>query len=209
MHFDEFVNDNNVQGFCNYLRQLISTQIEFTHNYTIIPRGRINPHWINYNNGSQFWECDSIKNAHDQYYWPWKNQNNQWVGNYEETSLELHRIRENLLNARAENQQENYLATCTNLLNWGGGYRLAHHNMRWMRGLGLNLFNTLNSIEEQFTNNAPDFANINDLRSNAGLTKIYSQVFSDFIIYDSRVAVSLRYHSLTHKSRLDWTLSLT
>jgi hypothetical protein len=74
------------------------------------------------------------------------------------------------------------------VVRWGG---VAPHNERWLRdnegGLASRLRNVKALIEQD--DDAVLFKN--DLRFNAGMTKVYSLLIDGFIIYDSRVAGAL------------------
>jgi hypothetical protein len=91
---------------------------------------------------------------------------------------------------------------------WGGVYTLAGNgqgNAGWLqnyqhnsdlRDYLLNVIKVIDNLKDE-----SDLATIHNLRSNAGLTKIYALSCQNFIIYDSRVAAALTWLVLKWKKQ--------
>jgi hypothetical protein len=88
-------------------------------------------------------------------------------------------------------------------LHWGGVYRRTKHggNKPWLAENHVALFTILQAVVNDHAK-GEDFSVVESLRFNAGMTKVYSLLLNDFIIYDSRVAASLAWLALTW-----WTTS--
>lgn len=88
-------------------------------------------------------------------------------------------------------------ATCDNMMlrgtkammSWGG---VSAHNNQWLEDNQDGLAKTIEQVAEVLRVgdlDSPQFRA--DIRFNAGMTKVYSVICQDFIIYDSRVAAAL------------------
>lgn len=96
------------------------------------------------------------------------------------------------------------------ILQWGGVYAYSKQkklgNRGWLEEQLKNksLFNYLINIRDKISTSEQDDVGleIDGLRSNAGLTKVYSLLLPNFIIYDSRVAATLSW--LVHTSADLW-----
>lgn len=96
------------------------------------------------------------------------------------------------------------------ILQWGGVYAYSKNQQSGNKGWLETQINNKNLIkylinfrEKLLTNERDDIGlEIDDLRSNAGLTKVYSLLLPNFIIYDSRVAATLSW--LVHNSHDLW-----
>jgi len=88
-------------------------------------------------------------------------------------------------------------------LHWGGVYTRTRHggNKPWLADNHGSLFAILQEVVNDHAN-GEDFSQVPSLRFNAGMTKVYSLLLDNFIIYDSRVAASLAWLALRW-----WTLS--
>ena len=78
------------------------------------------------------------------------------------------------------------------VLHWGGVYT-PRGNQRWLGSehRNLTLRETLGAVRADYIGRNDDDSAVAGLRFNSGLTKVYSLLLDDFIIYDSRVAASL------------------
>ena len=77
------------------------------------------------------------------------------------------------------------------IMTWGGVYT-ARGNRPWLLGLGTGTYAYFRRAAGVLSQ--PDDTAIRtmpDLRSNAGLSKVYALLLDDFVIYDSRVAAAL------------------
>ncbi|WP_158683228.1 hypothetical protein [Pseudomonas gingeri] len=75
------------------------------------------------------------------------------------------------------------------VLHWGGVYT-RRGNGRWLSTNHPNLSAILQSVVKDH-GRGEDTSTVAGLRFNSGMTKVYSLLIDDFIIYDSRVAASL------------------
>jgi hypothetical protein len=75
------------------------------------------------------------------------------------------------------------------VFHWGGVYT-ERGNRGWLREEHARLHEILQRAVQDHARNEDD-SGVADLRFNSGMTKVYSLLIPDFIIYDSRVAASL------------------
>lgn len=177
----DYLNDNNVSGFIEYLSKLDT----FKHHYNITKKS--NTAWIEHNNRKSAWSCDSFDSAKNQYFW-----NNK---DFDTNEKELNQYSLELQAAIKGKKDKDALCKCLDIANWGGVTNGAYGIARlYCNG---NLIQTLNEALDALT---PDDSVYLDLSGfldgrfimNATLTKIYSLLSEKpFIIYDSRVAASL------------------
>lgn len=85
------------------------------------------------------------------------------------------------------------------ILNWGGVYATVWKtkgNKPWLAANHLGLYDLLKAVVQDHAR-GEDQSRITDLRFNSGMTKVYSLLIDDFIIYDSRVAAALAWLVIT------------
>jgi hypothetical protein len=82
-------------------------------------------------------------------------------------------------------------------LHWGGVYKATRYggNKPWLAQNHVNLQSILQDVVNDHALGDDESA-VTDLRFNAGMTKVYSLLIDDFIIYDSRVAAALAWLAL-------------
>jgi hypothetical protein len=82
-------------------------------------------------------------------------------------------------------------------LHWGGVYTTTRHggNKLWLAQNHVNLLSVLQNVVNDHAL-GDDVSGVTALRFNAGMTKVYSLLIDDFIIYDSRVAAALAWLAL-------------
>jgi hypothetical protein len=72
---------------------------------------------------------------------------------------------------------------------WGG---VTNGNVAWLRSNVVGLAKEIDTVRKILAGKDDDFTYLKPIRRfNAGMTKVYSLLVPDFIIYDSRVAASL------------------
>lgn len=79
------------------------------------------------------------------------------------------------------------------VFHWGGVYtapRPGKGNRGWLEANHLNLWTILNGVVVDHATGTC-FSSVPNLRFNSGMTKVYSLLIDNFIIYDSRVAAAL------------------
>lgn len=94
--------------------------------------------------------------------------------------------------------QSSYLAgAVAAVFHWGGVYRASRSggNKLWLERNHLSILPILDAVVSDYAR-GDDCSTISDLRFNSGMTKVYSLLIKDFIIYDSRVAASLAWLAL-------------
>jgi len=166
-----YLANPDVNNFINWLGPKLD--VGFIHNYTF-PNGTV-------------WNCNSIFNAYQNYIW----DNNDFAS----TAVELNTYKKVYNYGFEINNIDIIKCFCNLIFKWGG---TVHGNKGYV-----NNYNPINfpDIHVELTAGALLFDQLafddtlpnNDIRLNAGFTKVYSLLRSDFIIYDSRVAFALCY----------------
>lgn len=181
----EFLEDAHVASFSDWLAEVICGAV--TIDYVAAPT-------------TQFSTLSAAKRA---YRWPPSTKViplptgpitlPRWSG-LNDNQVVLHRLSTGLLGAlTARPRSDAALAAWMKaIFVWGGVYT-KRGNAGWltvMHGqLGTYMDRTLNVLRSALAEQGLD--QLDDLRSNAGTTKVHSLVLPDFIIYDSRVAAAL------------------
>ena len=203
MNKQQFIADPSVQLFIDWFISI--TDDEFNHRYCVIPKGNAPV--------AESWNCTSIYNAFQQYYWPFSYKN--LIGNKGETvsgttftdsESALHKIKNHLETSISNSNNQEILNACKMVLDWGGVLsrgrkgktnedKLIDINTRF------GLFNYLREAKNLLnpeTASTTDGFEIHDQQNNgsilimnSGFTKIYSILIKDFIIYDGRVGAGL------------------
>ena len=131
-------------------------------------------------------ELGSFEDAYKKYCWNGRNAS--------ETEKELGNLSALLRDAYDRENLHDFLKSCYDVLDWGGGGNLRVSNIDWMVGKKDDVINAIRMAIGEFTKPNPNLARFDgkELRSNAGLTKIYSLLEPNkIVIYDSRVAAGL------------------
>ena len=142
------------------------------------------------------WYCDSLADAYSVYQWqhPAIKRLQVPAGKTAVSNdVALSALKADLQKALALAPAVNDGACCQaaiDVMIWGG---VQSNNVTWLnmnlRGLAATLSATRDAIDAGVTD--VPILQAKDLRFNAGMTKVYSLVCKDFIIYDSRVAAAL------------------
>lgn len=204
---DDYLRSTVVQDFLQFLRGYVHGNERFHHEYRDRQRGTN-------------WHCDSVFGAYENYSYPLLTQfrqtsisdHNSFTANAEV----LNRLSSDLRNAYGESpgkdtekpaeSAEKLLKASCEVFVWGGvagpkdkKTSNTTGNYLWLeetfpRGQGLR--EAYEKACSALCSDRPNLSEIgkdgaNKVRSNAGFTKIYSLLFDDFIIYDSRVAATL------------------
>lgn len=161
---EQFLNDQYVSGFIQWLRDKLSN---FTHSY--------------YNQKEkEEWQCTSFYDACHKY---------KWGGlNWEENNALLESYAKRLKASIRNNDNEACQDACLDILKWGGVIRENQERIKAQT----NLVNYLMKAEGILTRDSLDIKD-EIIIMNSGFTKIYSLYINDFIIYDSRVGAALCY----------------
>lgn len=169
-----------VQHFIKWMaRHLDSTM--FQHSYTNRMTG-------------QSWSCQSLCDAYRQYHWPHPSIRRLDVDKghtAESNATALLALKEELQGAlNAELNDDIACQAAIEVMIWGG---VQAHNVDWLIENRQGLAATLAVIRDAIDQDDPDATVLVSphLRFNAGMTKVYSLICRDVIIYDSRVAAAL------------------
>lgn len=176
MRKEEYLHNRTVQDFINWLAtHLISER--FSHSYTI-------------RKNKKDWTCSSIYDAYKNYEWGFSAVPDFGFSagySFLENTTALTCLQEALQDALSKKDDTLALNATKAVMTWGG---VRNGNVRWLEahkeGLASMLCTVRDSFNQQNLNAIPK-----DLRFNAGMTKVYSLICDELIIYDSRVAAAL------------------
>ena len=137
------------------------------------------------------WSCSSLYNAFEHYRWnhPGNARLGFNPGNCAASNgAVLAALRQDLSNA-GDNDAK-VLAASLDIMRWGG---VTARNADWLKAHKTGLAGMLRSVQAAIDADDDQAAVLRSkgLRFNAGMTKVYSLLCKDFIIYDSRVAAGL------------------
>jgi hypothetical protein len=186
---EQYLADPDVAGFVRFFREYLHTT-KYAHSY------------FHYDSGKQ-WGCISLADAAAKYEWRIKEAFRRQLGlaanlrmpdDFHSNAIVLSTLQKQLREAYGNGDAAQLEKVGQEIFVWGGTLnsnprRLAELNAQ--RG-GLKAYLTFCYIAFG-AGEALNLTVFRDRRlvSNAGFTKIYSLQFSDFIIYDSRVAAAL------------------
>ena len=176
---DEFLNDEHVKGFVDWMSNILDGEVAkpIFHSYC---NRRTNERW----------SCSSIYNAFEKYDWPIKEGSC-----FKCNAKKLKYLQGLLLSAFGKKTEANRdAAVCeaaVQVMEWGG---VVAGNVSWLRAHQNGLAEMIKSVHDDL--NKGDcgqgaLADGSEIRFNAGMTKVYSLICENFIIYDSRVAAAV------------------
>jgi hypothetical protein len=118
----------------------------------------------------------------------------EWHGDLKKNTSILKGI-QSVLNIAVKN--EDFLSfrdASHNLMKWGGTMR---GNNEWLsKESNFKVIHETLKLLKSEVDDIDEIKRVKDLRFNSGLTKVYSLIADDFIIYDSRVAAALAWYVL-------------
>lgn len=173
-----YLSQPHVQGFINWLANQLNCTKSFTHEYV---NRRERTHWT----------FTSISNALSQYYWRHSAVRTAPAGTtLESNHIALDTLASELKQSVLENNDEQACLAAMDVMRWGG---VTNGNNQWLINNKVGLAQTLRSVSSAINNGdwKHQALQADDLRFNAGMTKVYSLLADNFIIYDSRVAAAL------------------
>lgn len=140
------------------------------------------------------WSCSSLGDAFIAYQWRFPSiihRNIEAGSGFESNAKALETLR-NALHKGLGNDGSDALVkdAAIDVMKWGG---VSAHNTQWLEANSDGLFQQLVTVRDAINaenTSAPALLSKN-LRFNAGMTKVYSLICEDFIIYDSRVAATI------------------
>lgn len=168
----------HVSGFIDWLAAQLDSKTLFNHQY-VERRSR------------KEWSCDSLFGAYESYSWSFPG-NARLAYNSGSCSTSnakaLEALRQDLLAAGTDDTL--VLQAATDVMAWGG---VTARNVGWLKANKVGLGRMIQEVKIALIRKDPDALVLRSkaLRFNAGMTKIYSLICPDFLIYDSRVAAAL------------------
>jgi len=167
-----------VSGFISWLASELDSQTHFNHQY------------VNRKTDEK-WSCSSLYNAFENYRWnhPGNTRLDFKPGVCSSSNgIALSALRQDLVSAAGSDSHA--LEASVDVMRWGG---VAARNTDWLEANKVGLDRMLQDVQAAIgagDDQAPALRSKN-LRFNSGMTKVYSLLCKDFIIYDSRVAAGL------------------
>lgn len=199
MKKSDYLKLPEVIGFTNWLSDQLSgrSKNSFRHSFKIEPKGK-STKIIN-------WKCESIFNAFEQYRWPFQFidfDSNQVIkgSSYAESENALVDLQNRLREAVDSGNYIACLKVCEMILKWGGVLGSERWgNKKILLELDVQAPLYLENVRKFFNSDCElrDSYKIDingkciELIMNAGFTKIYSLLCTNFIIYDGRVGAAL------------------
>lgn len=164
-----------VRDFIDWLASNLASSSKFPHAYTDRRSGR-------------HWQFSGLEDACNQYCWRHRGTLGVPAGHsLDSNHAALSALRDALQSSLAKGDDMAVCEAACEVMRWGG---VGAGNNRWLRdntsGLATLLASTTALLNSGNPSQLPG-----KLRFNAGMTKVYSLLADDFIIYDSRVAAAL------------------
>ncbi len=176
MKQDEYLADENVNGFTRWARQLVTGDLGLTHRWT---SGR----------GTDF-ECTTLYGALEQYRWPDNSNALDWRA----TARRLQEFRANFEDIGvidSSEKQEKFVDNAEAIIRWGG-IPISRGLDDWRRMPPQQLQALVEDIQAKLDPETADTDNLSVFPYMAsGFSKVYSVLIDGFPIYDSRVACAL------------------
>lgn len=188
MHRDEYLGLNApqhtphvVRDFINWLSANLNNQPLFAHSYADRRTKKV-------------WQFNGLEDACRQYYWKHKGAlgvpgGSDLVSNHAALTA-LQKALQHSVTLTGSSGDQAACSAASEVMKWGG---VAAHNVGWLQANTHGLATMFAAVTEAL--NRGDLTNSllknGGLRFNAGMTKVYSLLAKDFIIYDSRVAAAL------------------
>lgn len=185
---NDYLANQHVKSFLAFLTSYVSGAKAFEHRYY---DRRLRKIWI----------CHSVLDAYKNYSYPLKKRfrkslDEDFLG-FEVNAAVLKKLQIELRDAYKicikPASEKRLLDLSKDVFDWGG---VLAFNGCWLGGYsdgGASICSLYDQAKKIFSSDEPDLTGIlkTGVRSNAGFTKVYSLLFDDFIIYDSRVAAAL------------------
>lgn len=182
MNKADYLASKDVIPFLDWLSTRLDVSGSITHQY------------INRKTGA-IWACDSLYDAYEKYKWPFSfndlHGTKQKGFSFAENTVQLGYIRDCLQSAYTSSNEFDLAEASRMVFEWGG---VTKGNVPWAKEQ-VQLKKLMAEYRSATTSLIPTMADDRlsgfTLRFNAGLTKVYSLLLKDFIIYDSRVGAAL------------------
>lgn len=150
-------------------------------------------HAYTFRRGNKAWACASLFNAYERY--DWSHRALPEFGLEAGTSLDssvrvLETLRNELNAGLADGDNERVRLAAIGVMKWGG---VENGNVKWLNDRRDKLCDIIGRTRDALDAGDTEQSHLVDrnLRFTSGMSKIYSLVCKDFVIYDSRVAAAL------------------
>ncbi len=185
MHRDQYLGNTTcattshvVRDFVDWLARNLGSTTLFTHEYTDRRSG-------------VRWQCQGLLDACARYQWRHKGAPGVAPGaDLASNGKALAALARALRSSLNPANDQAAFSSAADVMTWGG---VQAGNIRWLSLNTKGLAQTLTTTAAALTRGdlTGPILTSNALRFNAGMTKVYSLLVDDFIIYDSRVAAAL------------------
>jgi len=177
MNRSQYLAQRDVQQFIEWLVPHLADDGSLSHGFLDRRSGRR-------------WQFAGLEDACEQYCWPSRGAFGIPAGEtLADNDQVLRTLRDALRKALARGDAQATCSAACQVMVWGG---VQNGNVRWLQENAESLAETLDAVTAAL--DAGELAGVlldTQLRFNAGMTKVYSLLAKDLIIYDSRVAAAL------------------
>ncbi|WZB76199.1 hypothetical protein WJ972_10270 [Achromobacter insuavis] len=175
-----YLNIDVVAQFVSYMAEIISGQrrLDFKYDY----RNSQTPREFPFSKSGQ---ADTLEDLFKRYWW--RHQG------YDANAVTLRSLQQTLRESlrKESHRGPEVRMAFQSVLNWGLMSNAAGHNMQWADTKPLDLSELLGIGQQALEADSPDFDAFDTVRMNAGLTKVFSLLSEQLIIYDGRVGAAL------------------
>lgn len=172
-----YLADFHVAGFVQWMATELDSSL-FQHAY------------VDRRSGNE-WNCTSLFDAFEKY--QWNHPGNQRLAfspgsTFSSNAKALTALKADFVTAGTDDSK--VLEAAWGVMAWGG---VTARNNEWLILNKAGLGQSLRTVQAAINAGDPDVPALrgDQLRFNSGMTKVYSLLCDDFVIYDSRVAASL------------------
>ncbi|MBB3259959.1 hypothetical protein F4827_005031 [Paraburkholderia bannensis] len=176
---DEYVKREFVVQFIEWMSTKLDDET-FAHEYTM-------------RRENLAWSCGSVFDAFQNYRWKHDGVNALGVPHgdtFESNATALGALREQLSSALAAGDDKRVCEAACAVMKWGG---VTAGNVSWLTANESGLAARIASVRDTLDRNDTQHPLLTapDLRFTSGMSKVYSLVCKEFVIYDSRVAAAI------------------
>ncbi|MBO0937387.1 hypothetical protein J2I47_12595 [Fibrella sp. HMF5335] len=181
-----FLKDQHVQNFIEWIKHKLDQKKSFLHSYKLQKNVR-----------GQEWFCDSIYSAFENYKWNYvythpTNQNRLTGCSFIDSEKALNELSKTLREAIETQDDKLCVSCCMSILEWGGILSKNKDNIEKIKTSKRGIANYLKNVQHRLSLSVIDLEkDCEGIIMNAGFSKIYSLIISDFVIYDGRVGAAL------------------
>ncbi|WP_321880373.1 hypothetical protein [Paraburkholderia bannensis] len=176
---DEYIKSEFVEQFIEWMSEKLGCET-FAQSYWMRKRNRQ-------------WSCTSVFDAYEKYDWPHRGVEALGVPaghTFESNSQALEALQKALVDALLKNDDKRACEILCALMGWGG---VRAGNASWLTANEAGLAGLVATMRDVLNAGCTEHSLLasNKLRFNSGMSKAYSLVCNEFVIYDSRVAAAL------------------